>query len=173
VEIVDVLPAIEADRTDLGVKVAPWLRSEQPAQGLFPAIAFAGHPAAEPTAAEGPRGRVLAESVDLREGRASALVDLERPAMVLVKTSFDPRWQVSVDGEPAEPEMIAPSFVGVAVPPGRHAVAFVYEPFPRYDVLLLLGGVTLVGLLYAERRRLLRQAPGAGAAASIDREPPD
>lgn len=172
VEIVDVLPAVEADRTDLGVKMAPWLRSEQPAQGLFPAIAFAGHAAAEPTSADGPRGRVLAESADLRNGRAGALVDLERPAMVLLKTSFDPRWQVRVDGEPAAPQMIAPSFVGVTVPSGRHAVAFVYEPFPRYDVLLLLGGATLLGLVYAERLRLRRRTSSGEAVSSAVEAPP-
>jgi hypothetical protein len=153
VEVVDVLPAIEADRLDLGVKVAPWLRSDQPSQGLFPAIAFAGHPAAEPTSGKGLRGEVLAQSADLRSGEAAALVDLERSAMVLLKTSFDPRWRVTVDGAPADPWMIAPSFVGVTVPAGRHAVAFNYEPFPRYDLMLLLGGLTLVGLVYAERRR--------------------
>jgi uncharacterized membrane protein YfhO len=81
---------------------------------------------------------------------------MERPAMVLLKTSFDPRWRVTVDGNPAEPQMIAPSFVGVTVPSGRHRVTFTYEPFPRYDVLLLLGAAALLGLAYADRRRLLR-----------------
>jgi len=91
--------------------------------------------------------------------------------MVLLKTSFDPRWQVRVDGEPAAPQMIAPSFVGVTVPSGRHAVAFVYEPFPRYDVLLLLGGATLLGLVYAERLRLRRRT-SSGEAVSLAVEAP-
>jgi hypothetical protein len=170
--VVDVVDAIEADRTNLGVQVAPWLRSEQPAAGEFPAIAFAGHDAAGPTLAEGPRGRVLAESADLRNGRAGALVELERPAAVLLKTSFDPRWQVTVDGEPAAPEMLAPSFVGVTVPAGRHTVEFVYEPFPRYDVLLLLGGAALLALVYAERRGLLRWgSPDDSESSAVEGAP--
>jgi uncharacterized membrane protein YfhO len=72
--------------------------------------------------------------------------------MVLLKTSFDPRWQVTIDGEPAEPQMIAPSFVGVTVPEGAHRVGFVYEPFPRYDVLLLIGALTLAALAWWPRR---------------------
>ena len=70
----------------------------------------------------------------------------ERPAMVMLKASFDPRWQVTVDGIPVEPEMIAPSFVGRTVPAGEHVVRFVYEPFPRYDVMLLIGLLALIGL---------------------------
>ena len=53
---------------------------------------------------------------------------------------------VTVDGIPVEPEMIAPSFVGRTVPAGEHVIRFVYEPFPRYDLLLLFGAATLVGL---------------------------
>jgi Family of unknown function (DUF6541) len=154
-EVVDVLPAIEADRTNLGARMAPWLRSEKPGEGLFPSVAFAGHPGAPstlpPGTREGPPGRVLAESVDLREGRGRVEVDLERPGMVVLKTSFDPRWQVTVDGHPAEPQMVAPSFVGRIVPAGRHEVVFTYEPFPRYDVLLLVGVLVLLGLALGPR----------------------
>ena len=145
--------------------MAPWLRSEEPGQGLFPSVAFAGHPGARstlpPGAREGPPGRVLTGSVDLRAGRAEAEVELERPGMVVLKTSFDPRWQVTIDGEPAEPQMIAPSFVGRAVPAGRHEVVFSYEPFPRYDALLLIGALTFIALLLGPgwlRRRREREA---------------
>jgi hypothetical protein len=89
---------------------------------------------------------VIGEDVDLRDGRAIATIVAERPAMVMLKASFDPRWQVTVDGVAVEPQMIAPSFVGREVRPGRHTVGFVYEPFPRYDVMLLIGLLTLIGL---------------------------
>jgi hypothetical protein len=47
--------------------------------------------------------------------------------------------------------MMAPSFVGGSVPEGRHVVTFTYEPFPRYDVMLVIGGLTLVGLWLGPR----------------------
>jgi hypothetical protein len=176
-EVVDVLPAIEAGRTDLGVQVAPWLHSDLPSQRAHPGIAFEGHLAPVATVTEGdlphePPGIVAAEVVDLREGVATATVALLRPAMVLVKTSFDPRWQVTVDGVMVEPQMIAPSFVGRLVPAGRHVVRFEYEPYPRYDLLLLIGALTIVALVLAPRR-LARRRKDREAAASGTGGPAD
>ena len=95
---------------------------------------------------------------------ATATVIAERPAMVMLKASFDPRWQVSVDGVAVAPEMIAPSFVGRTVPAGRHVVRFVYEPFPRYDLLLTFGALTLLGLALLPGRIARRRSgrPGHG-----------
>jgi hypothetical protein len=58
---------------------------------------------------------------------------------------------VTVDGRPAKTQMIAPSFVGVAVPPGQHRIEFRYEPYPDYWLLFLLGILTLVGLALVPR----------------------
>jgi hypothetical protein len=173
VDLVDVLPSIEAGRTDLGAQTAEWLSSDLPSEGAHPGIAFEAHPAPNPTVTadalpEEPPGDVLAEVVDLRNGEASATVVADRPAMVMLKTSFDPRWQVSVDGVAVPPQMIAPSFVGREVPAGRHVVRFEYEPYPRYDLLLLLGALTLVALAvvprWLERRRLARAETVSGGA---------
>ena len=180
VDLVDVLPPIEAGRTDLGLSVADWLRSEQVGLGLHPGIVFEGHPAPEPTIGvderpEDPPGTVVEQAVDLRDGFARATVVADRPSFVMLKTSFDPRWQVTVDGVPVEPEMIAPSFVGRSVPAGEHVVTFAYEPFPRYDLLLLVGIVTLAALAFLPRR-LARPRQAAGRAsgsgrADLDHQP--
>lgn len=163
IEVVDVGAPITADRTNLGVKIAPWLSSDLPEAGVHPGISFAGIDAPTPTLPDGDlpppaAGRVLESSVRLEDGRASASVELRRPAAVLLKASFDNRWRVTVDGDPAEPRMLAPSLVGVVVPAGRHDVAFEYVPFPRYDALLALGAATFAALLllpasFARRRR--------------------
>lgn len=166
VELVDVLPSIRADRTNLGRRLADWFGSDLPAEGAFPGVAFAGHDGPEPTVSPGglpntPAGEVTSEDVDLRAGMATATVVADRPALVMLKTSFDPRWQVMVDGTAVEPQMIAPSFVGRLIPPGEHVVRFEYEPFPRYDVMLLLGLVTLVGLAMIPRLGRRRQVRGS------------
>ncbi len=160
-ELVDVLPAVEADRTNLGITLADWFRSDLPARYAHPGVAFEGHDAPEQTTIEPlteEPGRIVAEQVDLRDGTATVTVQADRPAFVLLKASFDPRWQVTVDGVPVEPEMIAPSFVGHGVAPGEHVVRFVYEPFPRYDLLLLVGGLCLVGLAVVPRWLARRRA---------------
>ncbi len=159
--VVDVLPPIQADRTDLGIQMADWLRSRDMAEGRFPSVAFEGRPAAPPTDGEHSPGRVLIEAADLRNGRAVARVRMRREAAVILKTSFDPRWQVTIDGRAAEPWMLAPSYLGVIVPPGSHRVAFVYEPFPRYDVMFLIGAVTLATLAFGPRA--LRRRRGRSA----------
>ena len=51
--------------------------------------------------------------------------------------------------------MMAPSLVGVDVPPGRHTVVFKYEPYPHYVLLFALGILTLIGLALYERPELL------------------
>src|SRR5262245_21303445 len=161
VDLVDVLPAITADRTNLGIQVADWLHSDLPAKGANPGISFEGHPAPEPTVMADalpttPAGEVTSEDVDLADGRATATVQADRPAMVMLKATFDPRWQVTVDGIAVQPQMIAPSFVGREVPAGKHTVRFVYEPFPRYDVMALVGIATLLALALVPRWRRRR-----------------
>jgi hypothetical protein len=159
VEVVDVLPAIEAGRMNLGLRTAEWMRSPDVADGRHPAIAWEGEEAAPPTDGE---GRVLDQAADLREGWATATVEIDGQAAVLLKTSFDPRWHVTIDGREAPAWMLAPSFVGVIVPAGTHEIRFVYEPYPRYDVLLLIGAAALAALAF-----------GPGLVRRRREEPPD
>lgn len=161
VEVVDVGDPISADRTNLGIRIAPWLSSELPGDGVHPGIAFAAveAPASTGGAAEDdPPGAVVSSSVDLEQGRASAVVDVRRRAAVILKASFDNRWRVTVDGLEVPGQMFAPSLVGTVVPPGRHEIAFEYVPFPRYDLLLAIGVATFAGLLLIP---ILRPRTGA------------
>jgi hypothetical protein len=174
VEVVDTSDPIVADRTDLGVRIAPWLASDLPAANVHPGISFAAAVAVAATVAdeEPPAdrpGRVVEATLELDEGRASAIVELERPGAVLLKASFDNRWRVVLDGREVEPQMFAPSLVGRLVPPGRHQVTFTYVPFPRYDLLLLLGAVTFAGLLVLPWRvaRARGGAPSAGSGEEV------
>ncbi len=169
VDVVDITGTVAAGRADLGIQMSGWLRSPDVAAGRFPGVAFEGHPAPPLTTGRGSPGRMLREDVRLRDGRAAAEVELHRRGMVLLKASFDPRWQVTVDGRPARAWMVAPSFVGVLAPPGRHRVAFVYEPFPRYDVAFALGLLALGALALGPRVR--RRALSAAATAGTLTEP--
>jgi hypothetical protein len=158
VDVFDIAPAITADRTDLGVKIAPWLTSDLPAAHVVPGISFAAFPAARATLAAGEipgtePGTVLSLVDDIANGVVAARVDLRRPAAVVLKESFDNRWTVTVDGSEVSPQMFAPGFVGRAVGAGEHEVVFAYAPFPRYDVLLLAGAFAFAALFVWERRR--------------------
>jgi hypothetical protein len=192
IEVVDTGDPIVADRTDLGVNIAPWLSSDLPAANVHPSIAFAGidAPAATVVGGEHPTerpGSVLEVTLDLANGRAEATVELERPGAIILKSSFDNRWSMTVGDRRLAPQMFAPSFVGRILPPGRHEVVFQYVPFPRYDLLLLIGA-TVFGVLLLRgrdsrwqpaRHRAARgrSAPGGSdpaespARAPLDRAP--
>ncbi len=115
-----------ADRFD------PRLRSVRSAVPAH--LAFGSAAAAEPTLGAdelpGRAGDVLSAAAEPQAGTFAGTVDLSRDAAVLFKVSFDPRFSATVDGVEVPTEMLAPAFVGVRVPEGRHEVALSYEPFP-------------------------------------------
>ena len=169
--VVDTVPpAIVADRTNLARRTGSFLQSDMLREGQYQTIAFAGEPAAPPTASggvalPGPPGDVRFEHAALANGEVTGLITANRPAMVILKVSFDPRWQVRIDGIPLEPQMVAPSFVGRTVPAGTHSVEFRYRPFPRYDLLFGLGALAFAGLWFgpgmvAGARSRRRRRPG-------------
>ena len=163
-------PPIVATRHDLGRATAAFLASPLPTEDRYPTLAFNGAPAARPTLPAGahpvgPPGRVLHEDVRLGLGEATTTVQLRRTAVVVLKASYDPGWQATVDGRPAPTQIVAPALVGVRVGAGRHTVVFRYVAFGGYPLLFELAGATLVGLVVvpAARRRWRRRPPGAGA----------
>jgi uncharacterized membrane protein YfhO len=79
------------------------------------------------------------------------VVNANRTAVVVLKSTFSPRWSVTVDRRPARTELIAPSLVGVTVPPGRHTVVFRYRPFPSH-LLIVAAVIGLLGMQLAWRR---------------------
>jgi hypothetical protein len=84
-----------------------------------------------------------------------------RPAMIVLKATFDPRWGILVDGVNERPQMVAPSFVGRQVGPGTHTVVFTYVPYRGYWWLMGVGLITIVALHVGGRRRSERTRQGA------------
>src|SRR5215211_5005123 len=161
-QVVDRSPAIEADRTDVQRATLPFRSSQLAARGIYPGVAFAGGPAPAPTFTgatppAGSAGRVVSQSHVLEDGFFRASVDAARPAVALLKATYDRRWHATVDGLPAKAEMMAPSLVGVEIPAGRHVVEFKYEPYGAYPLLLTLGALTLLALALFPRRDDLRR----------------
>jgi hypothetical protein len=162
-DVVDTTPAIIANRTNLGQRVQDFLASSAPGDGLIPVVAFEGERSARPTASaddppDGSPGRMTIQYEQPEDGVFGGTVDANRRAVVMLKATYHPRWTVTVDGRKAKTEMLAPSFVGVAVPAGEHVVEFRYEPYPNYWLLFLVGALTLILLavvprLWSSRRR--------------------
>jgi Flp pilus assembly protein TadD len=153
-EVVDTTgPAIVANRDDIGPQTAGFIESDALRDLRFPTVAFNGAQAAAPTldaaagTPSGQAGTVADQSAALDDGVFSGEVTANRAAVVLLKTTYDPGWQVTVDGVSTQPIMVAPSFVGVQVTPGSHAIVFRFMPYPYYPLLLALGLITLLALI--------------------------
>ena len=161
-QVVDRAPAVEANRMDLDASTRSFRSSSDALRGLYPGVAFDGGSAPPPTfdgatPPTGSPGTVSSQSATLEDGVFTASVDANRPAVVLLKATYDPRWTATVDGLDTKPTMMAPSLVGVDVPLGHHEVRFRYAPYSRYPLLLALGALALVALaLFLRRAELLR-----------------
>jgi hypothetical protein len=162
--IVDTTAPIQADRTNLGAKMSAFMHSSAIDERRFPTVAFAGAPAAPPTLAagaplQGSAGRVLTEFDDPANGDFRMTVELDRPAMVILKSTYDNRWQVTVDGNRVEPQMVAPSFVGRTLPAGRHTLEFRYAAFPWYGWLFALAVAAELALVLWRRPEVATPSP--------------
>jgi hypothetical protein len=154
--VVDTVAPIVADRINVGTQMSSFLSSGLPEQGLIPTVAFGGRLPAEPTLdpndlPRGPAGEVVGSDAQLDDGVFTGEVALRRPAVVMLKASFDPRWDAFVDGEPVPTQMLAPAFVGVPAPAGDHTVRFSYRPYGNYAALFLLGAAALTAIWLGER----------------------
>jgi hypothetical protein len=159
-DVVDTVgPPIAMTRANVAAQTTPFMQSPDLAQKRFSWIAYDGQAAPDPTllsttSAPTPAGSVQVQSGQPADGNFSAEVIANRPAVVLLKTSYDPRWIANVDGADIPPQMIAPAFMGVPVATGHHLVSFRYVPYPQYPTLISLGVLTI--LLLAVTPWLLR-----------------
>ena len=161
IQVVDTRASISANSSNIGTQTESFLQSKSPGEGIYPTIAYDGKAAAAPTLASGSTssgsaGTVLRMRNDLVDGVASATVFANRTAVVLLKASFDPGWTVTVDGQSAATEMVAPALVGVTVTPGNHVVVFRYKGFSSYPWLFAISVLVLtaIGVGWIRWRRL-------------------
>jgi hypothetical protein len=157
VTVGDSIAPIAADRTDLGVQMASYLDSGLPARALYPTLAFGGRVAAAPTLGPDrepadPAGVVENEVDGPADGFFAARVRMARAGVVVLRSSFDPRWTASVDGYAVAVQPLAPGIVGVRVPPGIHEVVMAYRSFPAYGLLFALVAFSIAALAFADRR---------------------
>jgi hypothetical protein len=175
VELVDAPYSINVSKRDLARVQARWLSSNLPRVGAYPKIRLSE---AMPPDSSGvfvssyevelpvpsnssPVGEVL--KLVRRGEDFLAEVRADRDCHLLLKMSFHPGWKAKVDGVPAVPVHLVPSYVGVPLSPGPHEVVLRYDPGPEKPILLgtgLLAFAVLLVLGTRLDRRLDRGAPG-------------
>jgi hypothetical protein len=97
-----------------------------------------------------PRGQIISESKvgETYSARAAVL----RPCYALLKITYFPGQQATVDGKPAPIFRVYPNFCAIPVTPGEHQIEVRYRPGP-IKAILLIAGIILVGFIAQGMRR--------------------
>jgi hypothetical protein len=145
-----VVGRVDADRTNVGERSIPLLRSRLAQHGDYLKVTLDQSGSAgqrPPPAPDGSSvGAVIAEINHLADGEVTATVSMDHPGEVILSASFDPGWRATIDGRPRSTQMIAPALVGIAVPPGTHRIIFRYSGYHDYALLFAVSGLALVAL---------------------------
>jgi hypothetical protein len=166
---------ISANRTNVGARSVPLLRSGLAADGAYLGVRYGsgggGNGRLPTVRSQSSAGEVSAERADLDDGVASATVRMRRPGVAVLSASYDPGWTASVNGRRQPIRMVAPALVAVDVPAGTDRVVFRFHGYGDYPALLALSGLTLVMAAVApacarraRRRRSDRRKPPAAQA---------
>jgi Bacterial membrane protein YfhO len=143
---------ISANRTNVGARSLPLLRSGLAADGAYLDVDYGsgGGDGPLPTVrSKSSAGAVSAERVDLDDGAAAATVQMRRPGVAVLSASYDPGWTATVNGRPEPVRMVAPALVAVDVPAGADHVVFSFHGDGDYPELFALSALTLVLLAAA------------------------
>jgi hypothetical protein len=141
-----------------------WERGAASEQGEFirhdyPARQIGVGPLSVPGCSDG--GSIPFQSFDA--GLLRFVAECPNESTFIIKTTWHPNWEVTVDGQVVEDFMVSPSFIGVPFPAGRHAVIATYKPTPSKLPLAILGLIAVVAALVL-RSHLDRWADRLAAA---------
>ncbi len=161
---------ISANRTNVGVRSIPLLRSGLAADGAYLGVRYGvngGRDGRLPMARSQPSaGAARAQSADLDHGQAAATLQMRRPGVAVLSASYDPGWTAIVNGRPQPTRMVAPALIAVDVPAGTDHVVFRFHGYDDYPALMVLSGLTLAIIALAPvclRRATRRRVPGGTA----------
>jgi Bacterial membrane protein YfhO len=138
---------ISADRTNVGTRSGPLLRSGLADDGAYLGVRFGsgggGHGRLPTARSQSPVGAVSAEHTDLAAGEAAATVEMRQPGVVVLSASYDPGWTVTVNGQRVPIRMVAPALVAAGVPAGTDHIVFRFDGYGDYPELFALSALTL------------------------------
>jgi hypothetical protein len=143
----------EAVSTDerLFFRMRDWLEGDGPRTRRF---ARYDYPAARDSIEATPTtwcasGRTT--DVRIERDRLALLAACDSEATLVLKVTYHPNWQVSVDGNRVDSFMVSPGFIGIQLPAGAHAVSARYMSTPSKTPLLLFGLAMIAGLAISTR----------------------
>ena len=85
-------------------------------------------------------------------GQIDLVVECPAASTLVIKTTYHPDWQITVDGKVVPDFMVSPSYIGISLPAGKHTVDAVYQANPLKVPLLFFGLLALIVLLLVHGR---------------------
>ncbi len=154
-----IVGSLPANRTNIGSRSIPVLRSGLAARGAYLSVDYGSsgdeHPSgsAPGEPAQRPPGVVGGQSADLANGAASATLRMRQSGVAVLSASYDPGWTATVNGRPEPTRMVAPALVAVNVPAGTSHVVFRFRGYGAYPELLAVAALALIAVAVVSRRR--------------------
>jgi hypothetical protein len=164
-----IVAQIPANRTNLGARSIPLLRSGLAADGAYLNVRYGVDDGANgglPTLPRQPAaGAVRAQHANLDHGQATATLQMRHAGVAVLSASYDPGWTATVNGHPQPTRMVAPALVAVDVPAGTDRVVFRFHGYRGYPELLVLSGLSLAIIAFTPLcvRRVSRRRASAAA----------
>jgi len=91
-------------------------------------------------------------------GEISVRTANTEPGFLLLSQAWYPAWQVSIDGRPGEVLKAFGTLMAVSLPPGTHAVEFIYRSRAfEAGIITSLAGVCMVGVVFIYYSRSVRR----------------
>ena len=87
-----------------------------------------------------------------RAGAINLVVECPADSTLVIKTTYHPDWQVSVDGVLVPTFMVSPSYIGISLPAGKHTVDAVYRAYPIKAPMVILGAMAALFLVMIRGR---------------------
>ena len=87
----------------------------------------------------------IAETV--KDYSYQAELELATSGYLLLKASYHPGWQADINGTPTSVLAVAPNFMAVPLPAGKHTVTYTYRNDPLTQIMFLLCALAWLALL--------------------------
>ena len=164
-----VVGEISANRTNVGVRSIPLLRSGLANDGAYLGVKYGSDHGSDgplpPVPNQSSMGAVRSQRINLNDGDANATMRMRRPGVTVLSASYDPGWTATVNGRRQPTRVLAPALVAVDVPAGTDHVVFRFHGYDDYPELLALSALTLILLtvapVWGRRARSRHSADGA------------
>jgi len=85
-------------------------------------------------------------------GKVHLEAECAMASTLLLKMTYHPNWQVTVDGNRVETTMLSPSLIGVDLPAGRHVIDAAYVATSTKIPLVLVGLAVLIAWIVFRNR---------------------